>query len=154
MRPPSDSYLNAGDAWACLGEAYQFLNKGDFRQAIEYFDRAEKSYDHLNKTIGGFENERAMALRQKETALALVDMSMSMSLEFLRRWPDHKRWDQSTEWVLHFLHHYETLKKYAHQEATQEEFNEFVAVLRPHSDDESFLAALGADAERIRKLIK
>lgn len=154
MRSPSDSYLNAEDAWACLGKGDQFCNKGGFRQAIECFDRAEKSYDHLNETTGGFETERAIARRGEETTLAFVGVLMSYSLDCLMTSLDHKRWGEAGECVLHFLHHYETLMNNAPQEATQKEFNEFVGVLRSHSDDEPFFAALGEDAERIRKLIK
>ena len=67
---------------------------------------------------------------------------------------DLKRQEEAAADVLRFLSYFESFKNDAPQEATQKEFNQFVDVLRPHSDDEPLFASLGADAERIRKLIE
>ncbi len=66
---------------------------------------------------------------------------------------DLQRQEEAATDVLQFLQYFESFKNDAPQEAAQKEFNQFVSVLRSHSDDEPFFAALGEGAERIRRLM-
>lgn len=169
--------MNKGVALDSLGRLQEAIDSYDqaiarYRQLVEVEHRDELSNDLasalMNKALVLEKTER------RDEALASYDEAVRMceycvvEAGMIHRLPsllktvryrlmtllDLKRQEEAARDVLRFLGYFESFKNDAPQEATQKEFNQFVGVLRSHSDDETLFAALGADAERIRKLIE